>query len=587
MKAVTINQQPKTLAEFKAQNQELQEQIKRLKKKLAMSNSSFLNIVGKSLDGIVIVDRNRMVVYTNYAAINLFDRNIADLLGEPLDLDFDPNDLLSQNEVSTEIHITKADGSDSVAEVSVMQTEWNNEPAFVVSFRDITERKKSEELLEYMSQHDYLTDLPNRIHFEAQLSDAIRDSEDKSQHMALLYVDLDGFKGVNDTLGHDAGDLVLKETSRILCNCLRRGDTVARLGGDEFAVILKGLVNPAYSDMIASRILKALDNAYVFEGQDIHVKASIGIATYPFAGVNEIELLKNADVAMYKAKKAGKNRYCYFSKEMNQQHKRRLQIRQGLYGIANAKRQKELFLEYQPLIDVQTQECIGVEALVRWQHPELGIILPDDFLPVVEDAAQMQAIGRWVVKHALKDYQTLPQDLLFSINISIDELAINNTITALLAKTVAANHVDPRQLVLEITERSVIQELDIMIQQFEAFTETGIKIAIDDFGTGHGSLSNLKDLPIAIIKLDNVFIQDMTREDDRDNRSNSIIVRSSIELAHKLGVKVVAEGVETEQQARLLQQYECDYAQGFYFAKPMSLAELKQYLITANSKKAG
>ena len=287
-------------------------QIKQLKSKLAMSTSTFLNIVGNHLDGVVIIDQKRMVVYTNYAAINLFDRNIADLLGEPLDFNFTlTNDT---NETLSKIHIPKADGSKATAEVSIFNTEWNNQPAYVVGFRDITAQTKHKDALEYSATHDYLTDLTNRVDFEKQIEHAIHEASFNDQHIAVLYLDLDNFKQINDTLGHAAGDLLLKDVSTALQHTIRRIDTVARMGGDEFAVLVRYLRKPEYAVAISRSILNTLGNVFNLEGNPVHINASIGIAVYPVDGVTAAELIKNADAAMYIAKTPGKNKYQLFSK---------------------------------------------------------------------------------------------------------------------------------------------------------------------------------------------------------------------------------------------------------------------------------
>ena len=556
---------------LKAENSRLVEKIKSLEKRLSMSSSSFLNIVGKSLDGIVIVDQEKMVVYTNYAAMELFDRNIADLLGEPLDLGCDTKQLFQNTETSTEIEIPQADGTMSIAEASVMKSEWNNEPCFVVSFRNITERKKSEELLQYMSHHDYLTDLPNRVFFEKKMKLAIDEAKDKKQHMALMYLDLDNFKVVNDTLGHDVGDALLKRVSSALKGSLRVGDCVARLGGDEFAIILTNLRKPGYAEIVANSILNKLSESFKLDNHDVYANASIGIAVYPMAGMDMVSLVKSADTAMYNAKKCGKNQYRFYSAELNQDSEKNLSI---INGLRVALRQDEFFLEYQPIVDVSTGACCGIEALLRWNHPQLGLVPPDVFLPFAEDASLMMKIGQWVLQNALADFKKInnPSLRFISINMSANELDGART-AKIVYDLIGKTGISTKEVVLELTETSIMKNPEASIDKFKKLSNIGVSIAVDDFGTGYSSLNYLKRLPVQILKIDKSFVDDIG-----DDHDDEVIVESTIKLAHGLGLKVIAEGVETKAQLDFLKKNSCDYVQGYYYSKSLSFEALRAYL---------
>ena len=535
-------------------------ELDKLSLKLARSNSAFLNIVGKNLDGIVILDKNKTVLYANYSAIKLLERNIADLLGEPLDLAFDLN-------TATEITIQHSDGATLSYEVTVFQTEWNNELSFLASFRDITERKKSV-ALEYISEHDYLTDLPNRVGFEKKMQISIQKAKENEEHMALLYLDLDNFKVVNDTLGHEVGDLLLKKVAVVLRKSIRKIDTVARLGGDEFAIILSGLRRPDYARAIAQNILSRLSVTFDLNGKEIFTNASIGIAVYPLAGKDSVELTKNADAAMYFAKKNGRNQCRVFSEQLNEENEEKLKI---LNGLRNILHKGELFLCYQPIIDLHTSDYFGVEVLVRWNHPQLGLVSPDRFLPAAEESGMMVDIGHWILEKSLADYGKAGLAPMFlSINLSANELDAAAIAESIL-KAIQKQKINPKHIILELTETSVMRHPDLAIKKLKRLTDLGIQIAIDDYGTGYSSLSYLKRLPISILKIDKSFIEDIATESH-----GSIIVKSTIQLAHNLGLKVIAEGAETKEQVDFLKKYHCDYVQGFYFAKPMPIEKIKK-----------
>lgn len=552
------------------ENSKLTNKIKTLENKLAMSNLAFLNIVGRSLDGILIINQKKMVLYTNYAAIKLFDRNIANLIGEPLDICLDLEN--ASHERSAELKIDRPNGTYAITEVSIVKTEWNNEPCYVVSFRDITERKKTEEILEYMSHHDSLTSLPNRTKFERQMQESLQKAIQNEGYMAILYLDLDNFKMVNDTLGHDKGDKLLKKVSRALKDNIRGNDTVARIGGDEFAIIINELKKPNDAAVVAKNIINIVSNCYKIDGHDIYTNTSIGIAVYPDSGRTSIELVKNADTAMYSAKRNGKNQFCYYSPKLNNKNARTMQLLNGLRSVI---KNKELFLEYQPIVDIHNNKFIGFEALIRWQHPELGLIPPIEFLPYAEESQAMIEIGHWVIANAIKDFKKITPnygDSFISINISTKELDDPKTVQV-INREIKKSGVAARNIAFELTETSIMRNPEDSITKFNVLNKAGISIAVDDYGTGHSSLSYLKSLPIAILKIDKSFIDDIGKE-----LNNTIIVKSTIQLAHNLGLKVVAEGVETKEQLDFLKNNNCDYVQGFYFAKPLPLTKIKKLM---------
>ncbi len=555
----TIESLQKTIEELKVK-------LKTMEHKLTMSHSAFLNIVGKSLDGIVILDKNKMVVYTNYAAIQLFDRNIADLLGEPLEL------AINIAETVSEINIPHADGSISIAEASILRTEWNNQPSFLVSLRDITERKKRESTLDYLSHHDYLTGLPNRAFFEQKMAELLSDAQKQKKHVGLLYIDLDNFKLINDTLGHDMGDHYLKKVTDVLQNNVREGDLVARLGGDEFAVCVQ-LKAAKDAKGIANHLLKKLIAPIRLQDKDIIPSASIGIAVFPESGNTIDDLLKNADTAMYLAKQNGKNRVIDFTNVplfLNNVPVNDTSSMNIIHDLNPLSVKEEFFLEYQPIYKLKDLSCFAVEALIRWQHPRLGLLPPNDFLPQAEELGVMHIIDAWSIKKALTDFLQLRKHCKFmTINLSMDEL-IGLSVVDTILNTIKELCFDPSSIIVELTETSTLLYPEETIQKLKQLVNVGVRVAIDDYGTGYSSLSYLKHLPVSIVKIDKLFIADIVA-----SKANRIIVESTIRLAHRLKLKVVAEGIETPEQLLVLKKLHCDYAQGFYLARPMRCEKIE------------
>jgi diguanylate cyclase (GGDEF)-like protein/PAS domain S-box-containing protein len=561
----------KIITDLQIANSDLKAQVELLQQKLEISSASFLNIVGKSVNGIIILNHEHLVVYTNYAAHQFVEEGPDDIIGKHLQLEQEISDLLHNRARFSEVNIKKSDGSLVIAEISVLETEWEGSLCYVLSFLDITERKQSEEMLEYMSKHDYLTDLPNRIAFEKNLKLAMLDADNCGHYMALLYLDLDNFKMVNDTLGHDVGDILLKEVSILLTDTFRFGDNVARLGGDEFAITLFNLRKPEYAASVAKKIIDKFNQAFILDQQEIYTSVSIGIAVYPLSGDNPIDLVKNADTAMYSAKRMGKNRYQFFSRELNKYNEDNLQI---INGLRTAVQDDELLLMYQPIIDLANNKCSGIEALVRWQHPVLGLLTPDKFIAIAEDCDAILEIGTWVINQALTDFAAIASDknLLLAINVSAKELEGLN-VTNLFMQKIHDLNIAKHRVLLELTETSLMSNPAKAMSKFRHLSEAGVKIAVDDFGTGYSSLSYLKKLPLSILKIDKSFIADINKDENSE-----VIINSTIQLAHSLGLQVVAEGVESSVQLDFLRAHQCNFVQGFYFSAPLLLEDLIKYL---------
>lgn len=560
---------------------ELRQENQALHQKLEKSQASFLKIISKSLDGVVIVDQQQTVVYTNHSAMQFFDKNISELLGKPLQrLTIAVSNLFQEQEITTELKIELDDGTVCISEVSVMPMEWNNEPCYVICFRDITERKRSEELLQYMSERDYLTDLPNRSLFEKNLLSTIENAKVKNEYMALLYLDLDDFKAVNDSLGHDAGDLLLKQVSNLLKKNIRAGDSIARLGSDEFVIVLGSIRKPEYLKTVANSILYKLSEVFNLDGQEVYVNASIGIAVFPYAGEDAIDLLKNSNVAVCEAKRNGKNQYRFFSEELNEKNEQDLYIVSGLRTMIQS---EELFLVYQPIVDVKTGRCCGVEALLRWAHPKLGLVPPDKFLVFAERAGMMSRITNWVLNKSLVDFKELEENGLQFISINMSANDINGSAAAdTLLKLVKDINIGRNKVILELTETSIMRNPESTVRKLQELSEVGVLTAVDDFGTGYSSLNYLKRLPLYLLKIDKSFVDDIGSDSN-----DEVIVKSTIQLAHNLGLMVIAEGVESQGQLQFLKEHGCDYVQGYYYSKPLCLDDLKLYLSLNRSKMDG
>ena len=434
----------------------------------------------------------------------------------------------------------------------------------VLTSRDVSERKKAEKRAEYLSQHDVLTGLPNRVLMQDRLHQAISQARRNGGLVALMFIDLDRFKMVNDLFGHITGDTLLKQVAARLTECLRDTDTVARLGGDEFTIMLPDATNPQVVGEVAQRVLKEFSLPFSDGEQEMFVSASIGISLFPRDGASPDDLVKHADTAMYSAKDSGRNSFRYFTEDLNHEVREKVMLESGL---RRAIERGELRLFYQPKIDLATGRVIGAESLVRWQHPTLGLIPPGKFIEVAEESGLILPLGEWVLKAAceqLRTWQHQGIDLQVAVNVSARQFQQRN-----LADTVMGflsdSGVDPQFIEIELTESALLNDRETSIATLKRMKSRGIAISIDDFGTGYSSLSYLKLLPLDILKIDKSFVRDIVTDDN-----DAVIVRAIIGLARSLGIKVIAEGVEDEQQLSFLNQNGCNYGQGYLFGKPLA-----------------
>lgn len=474
------------------------------------------------------------------------------------------------------------DGHDIPVEV-VMQfiAQTAAERCFVAIVRDITERKLAEERIRYLAHYDELTGLANRNTFSVSLNHALARARRDDQQLAILFLDLDRFKNINDTFGHDAGDRVLREMGQRLRSCLRESDTLCRFGGDEFVVLLEAMPHPGHSAVVARKLLAAAAKPFSVEGQQFQITTSIGISTYPSDSDDPQTLLKNADVAMYRAKEQGKNNYQFYLTQMNVHTRERMALESDLRV---ALERDEFVLHYQPKIALASGRIVGMEALVRWQHPTDGLIQPAKFIPLAEETGLIVAIGEWVLKAACAQSrswreQGLPP-LRIAVNLSPRQFAHEELLQD-VDRRLSENGLDSAALELEVTESVVMQEPERAAILLGRLKIAGVIVAIDDFGTGYSSLSYLKRFPIDSLKVDRSFIKDLPLDAE-----DAAITKAIIVMAHNLGLKVIAEGVETEEQVEFLLANGCDEAQGYYFSKPVPAHEFASLVLNGAGPKA-
>ena len=432
----------------------------------------------------------------------------------------------------------------------------------------ITTRKQQEERILHLAQYDTLTSLPNRFLALDRLSQWLKSTHPHQDMVGVLCMDLDDFKKINESMGHSAGDALLIQVTKRIQAHIRHGDTLGRLGGDEFIVLLTELQTTEEITQIVENLIQQFRQPFSIDGQSLTMTLSIGVAIHPVDGNDASQLLRQADAAMFYAKSNGRNTFAYFTESMNRDATRRLLIEQQMYG---ALERNEFYLFYQPQIELATGKMIGAEALLRWQNDQLGPIGPDEFIPVAEQTGLIVSIGEFVMHSAIKmasKWQALQPDFRMAINLSPCQFR-DPGLLGFVEQQLLQYPVQPNTLELEITEGVLLSGYLMTDELFQSFTAKGIEMAMDDFGTGYSSLSYLRRYPFAIVKIDRSFINDMTTDPaDRE------LVNASIAMAHGLGLKVVAEGVETEEQANSLKIMNCDYVQGYYFSKPITPDEL-------------
>jgi diguanylate cyclase (GGDEF)-like protein/PAS domain S-box-containing protein len=535
----------------------------------------------QSADSVMITDRNGSIEYVNPAYENITGYSREELIGQnPRIVNSGKQDdafykrlweTILAGEVFRDVLINRAkDGSLYYEEKTIapLLDSDGKIASFVSTGKDITERVETQERMYYLAHHDVLTDLPNRILFLERLGHALTGIGRRDQICAVLFLDLDRFKNINDTLGHDIGDKLLQAVGERLKESVREGDTVARLGGDEFTVLLENIQSADAVAPIARKVLTALATPYQIDDQELYSSASIGISMYPDDGSDPKTLLKNADTAMYRAKDQGRNTYQYYSAEMGARVREYLTLETGL---RHALDRNEFELYYQQQVDITDGAPFGAEALLRWRHPEHGLISPNDFIPLLEDTGLIVPVGEWVVKQVCQQVMQWRKDGLqlqrMAVNISsrqFDELDFLDNVLEIIKQ----NDVPAGLLEFEITESLLLRQAHYTVDVLRLLNSNGIRIAIDDFGTGYSSLSYLKRYPISTLKIDRSFVGDVTADPE-----DAEIVKAILAMARSLKLDVIAEGVETKEQEEFLKQAGCRNVQGFLYAKPCPATE--------------
>jgi diguanylate cyclase (GGDEF)-like protein/PAS domain S-box-containing protein len=462
--------------------------------------------------------------------------------------------------------------------VTLVRNEHGTVTGRVVAFRDVSVARATSLEMSHLAQHDPLTNLPNRVLFNDRLTQAISLAQRQGKQLAVVFIDLDHFKKINDSLGHDVGDKILQSVASRLLGCVRRSDTVSRLGGDEFVVLLSQMEHAADAAFSARKILRAFTRPHIIDKRSLNVNVSIGLSTYPTDGRNAESLMNRADNAMYEAKQEGRNNYRFFRSEMHE----RIAERQSLESdLRYALGRNEFLLHYQPKYDLQNGKITGVETLIRWLHPRRGMISPADFVPIAEECGLILSIGQWVLLEACKQAREWNDSGLgvvpLAVNVSAAEFGAKDFLSGVRTALIATK-VEPQNLELELTESVLMQDADTALVKMVALKDMGVQLAIDDFGTGYSSFTYLQRFPSDALKLDQSFVQQIT-----SGSEDTTILSAMIDIGKSLRQRVIAEGVETKAQLDFLRLHECDEGQGYYFSRPVAAEQAATLLKAARA----
>jgi len=554
-------------------------QARTAQRELSRTQAMFDGLNGNTVIGIYMVDEAVSFTYANPQLARMLGYD-QDVLADhfPLDRVFPPDTYRQirvragqriSGEVSRaryEYPALRSDGTPLDIEIYASQIILDGRPTIIGMMLDISERKRAEAAVWHQAHFDALTQLPNRPSFQDMLQSAIEASRRNGQPFALVFLDLDQFKEVNDTHGHDTGDELLQQVARRLQSCLRDTDHLARLGGDEFTLILSDPVDEGMVDLICQRVLRSVAQPYSLNGQTVQISVSAGVTYFPQDGTDAGSLLKHADLALYAAKGLGRNQACAFSASMQRAARERREL---LNDLQAAVREGQFQLLYQPVVDMRTGRTIKAEALLRWQHPVRGMVGPAEFIPLAEDSGLIVPLGDWVFRTACRQLlqwrRDLHADFVVSINVSPAQFRGNGLDPGAWIAELHALGLPGEALTVEITEQVLMEAGQGANASLLRFRDAGIQVALDDFGTGYSSLAYLQRFHVDFLKIDQCFIGTLNPES-----SDRILCRAMIAMAHQLGLKVIAEGIETDEQHRILEAMGCDYGQGYRYARPLT-----------------
>jgi diguanylate cyclase (GGDEF)-like protein/PAS domain S-box-containing protein len=549
-----------------------------------------LNSIG---DAVISTDNRGNVTYLNIVAEHMTGWTRKEAVGHPFDVVFqiidgathrpsaNPMELAIQQDKTVGLKanciLVRRDGYECAIEDSAapIHDRDGQVTGAVIVFHDVSMARSMVQEMSHLAQHDALTDLPNRLLLNDRLAQAITLAHRNQHQLAVLYLDLDGFKNINDSLGHSVGDKLLQSIALSLSAVVRKSDTVSRHGGDEFVVLLPEVAHAADAAITAEKILTELKKTHSIGEHHLHVTVSIGISTYPGNGEDAESLIKNADTAMYHAKQSGRNNYQFYKPDMSL----RAVERQSLEGqLRYALERQELFLQYQPKVNLKTGAIVGVEALLRWQHPERGLLLPGQFLTIAEDTGMIVGIGQWVLREACRQTREWLDAGLLAVPVAVNISSLEFRSEQFLEHVQVAlkdTCLDPRYLELELTETVLMRHAESTTYMLGRLKAIGVRLTVDDFGTGYSSLSYLTRFPIDSLKLDQSFVHNIIADSN-----DAIVIRSVISMAKSLKQSVIAEGVETIEQLAFLQAHGCDEGQGYYFSRPAAAQQFANLLET-------
>lgn len=560
-----------------------------LEKNLQENEEKYRSVVRQISEGIILVDPiSKQIIEANQAYCSLVGYSNEEILSlkiyDVLATDAEVHDSIIRkvqknrlNLIQESIHRHR-NGHFIDVEINISAIYYGAKEYICYAVRDITERKMAQEMLSYQACHDLLTQLGNRNLFNEQLYKAIARSQRYKSQLAVIFIDLDRFKNINDTLGHDIGDRFLQEVAIKIKNCLRSADIIARWGGDEFTILLSEVKNPQDATIVAKRIFNTLKQPILISEYQLYCHLSMGIAIYPQDGESPEILLRNADIALYRSKDSGRNQYQYYNPSMNQRKTELLQIETNLYQAIRA---NQLHLHYQPQVNISTGKITGMEALIRWQHPDLGMVSPAQFIPIAEETGFINSIGEWVLFTACKqnkEWQNLGlPPIKMAVNLSPRQCQPH--LVPSLKQVLRETKLNPQYLELEITETSIIIHPELTKEILEELTEIGVSITMDDFGSGYSSVGYLKKFPFQKIKIDQSFVKELKNEP-----SDLAIISAVITLGKGFDLQVVAEGIESKEQAKLLRDLQCEVMQGYFFSRPLPVNDATKFIQSVINK---